>query len=153
MKLWLRLVLAGSLALNLLVVGAVAGAVITHKPWRGHHAPRLDGVGGPLTRALAPQDRRAIARGMRRAYHDGRPARAEIRAAFEALIADLEAGPFDADAVAAHLERQRSVLAERLAVGQELLLDRLNEMSEAERAAYAGRLRAVLAEHRRHHGR
>mgnify|MGYP001628054743 CR=1 FL=1 len=40
MKLWLKLLLAGSLALNLAIAGLAAGAVLRHKGGR-------DGPGGP----------------------------------------------------------------------------------------------------------
>lgn len=148
----LKLVLAVSLALNLLVAGAFGGAYVMHGRWGGGHPPRPDMVAGPLTRALAPEDRRAIAVQMRHAYRDDPARRDAMRADFEGLIADLEARPFDRAALAGRLARHRVHFSDRLALGQEALLDRLAAMSDEARAAYADRLRQGL-ERRRHHWR
>src|SRR6056297_1168972 len=57
--LWLRLTLLGSLALNLLVIGAVAGAFVFGGP--EHRALRDRGDPVPVfIRALDPTDRRAL---------------------------------------------------------------------------------------------
>ncbi len=144
----LRVLLVISLALNLLVIGTVGGAMLARSKWEGHRPARLDFAGGPLTRALDPVDRRAIGRQMRRAYRDGGTTHAALRAEFDGLIADLTATPFDAEAVGARLARQGDLFEERLELGQRLLLQRLTEMDTAERAAYADRLREVLR-HRR----
>lgn len=139
----MRGLLVGSLALNLVVIGAVAGLLISGGGWHGrHHAPGIAAAGGPLTRALDAQDRRAIARQMRDAYRDGRPGRAEQRAAFDALIADLRKTPFERADVAAHMARMRGMLFGRLELAQGLLLDRLDGMTPDERAAFADRLEA-----------
>ncbi len=146
---WLRGLLVASLALNLLVAGAVVGMLISGGGWHGrHHAPGIDAAGGPMTRALDEPDRRAIARQMREAYRDGRPGRPEQRAAFDALIIDLRRTPFDRAAVEAHMARMRGMLAERLELGQGLLLDRLESMTPETRAAFADRLEAGWRRHR-----
>ncbi len=141
----LRVLLFASLALNLLVVGALVGAGLWGGWGHGHHGPGLDAAGGPMTRALSREDRRAISQRMRQAYRDGRPGRAAHRAAFEALLDDLRAEPFQRAAVEAHMARMRGLLTDRLELGQTLLLDRLEAMSPSERAAFADRL-----EHGRH---
>ncbi|EDM71670.1 hypothetical protein RAZWK3B_19996 [Roseobacter sp. AzwK-3b] len=140
---WMRGLLVVSLALNLLVAGAVAGHLISGGGGHGrHHAPGIDAAGGPMTRALDERDRRAIARQLREAYRDGRPGRAEQRAAFDALIADLRKTPFDRMAVEGHMARIRGMLVGRLELGQGLLVDRLEGMEPQERAAFADRLEA-----------
>lgn len=146
----LRVLLVVSLAFNLLIVGAVAGWWLRHGgPAHGHHPARLDMVGGPLSRALSPADRRAIARGMRatmRAEGAGRAElRAQVRESMTALLADLRAEPFDADRVAARLAAQRAAFAERFEMGQAVLVAHLSAMSAAERAAFADRLEAEIA--------
>ena len=140
MRTWLRVVLVVSLALNLLMVGAIGGAVLRHGLWGGHHSPRLEMAGGPMTRALSPEDRRALGRKIRAEYREGRPARAEHRELMRGLVADLKAVPYDAEAVRARMERIHALFGERLAIGQALLLEHLAGLSDAERAAYAERL-------------
>lgn len=153
MKPWLRVLLGVSLALNLLVAGVVGGAMVMHGKWYGHRPPHPDMVAGPLTRALDRDDRRAIGRQMWQAYRQNPEVRGQMRAEFDGLVADIETVPFDAGAVAGRMERQRGLFRDRLELGQRLLLERLSAMSDAERAAYAGRLREGLQHHRnkRHH--
>ncbi len=151
LKPWLRFVLIASLALNMLTVGMIGGAAIKWSQWRGHHPPRLDQAGGPLTRALTQEDRREIGRRMRAAYRESGKKRGHKRAEMAALVEDLKAQPFDAEAVRMRLARQRAVFDERLALGQALLLERLTQMSDAERAAYAGRLSEALERHKHRH--
>lgn len=139
----IRLLLAGSLAFNLLLLGVIGGAVIRHGGWHADAVPRLHRGGGPLTRALSDADRAAIRRDMRAAY-DGRALQAAYRTRIEALIAALEAPDFDRAAVAAHLERHRAAFGERLDQGQRLLLQRMERMDGAARAAYAARLRQEM---------
>jgi hypothetical protein len=139
MKPWLRVLLAVSLALNLIVVGLVGGALVMRERWHAHHPPQATRIIGPLTRALEPADKRAIGREIRAAYH-ARSDRARPTADLEGLLADLRRDPFEAEAVAAHLRMQRARLSDRLELGQRLLLERLEQMSAAERAAYADRV-------------
>ena len=143
MKPWLRVVLILSLGLNLLIVGVVVGG-IARSLNDEMRPPRLDSMAGPLTRALSRDDRKALGHALRESYRDNRPSRAQMRAEFDGLIADLTAEPFDPEAVAARLARQRGIVSDRLELGQRLLLDRLEEMSPAERAAFAGRLRDTV---------
>ena len=63
----LRLLLIGSLGLNLLVFGVVGGATIGHF-WGGERRTGPDHVGSPYARALDPQDRRALGKAIRQAY-------------------------------------------------------------------------------------
>ncbi|MEO3415405.1 periplasmic heavy metal sensor [Roseovarius sp. CAU 1744] len=151
MKPWLRLLLILSLALNLLVVGAVVGAMITWSNWRPHHGPRLESGGGPLTRALSHEDRRAIGKEMRKAWRDSKQDGHDHHAELAGLVADLKVTPFDPAPVAARLRRHRQSFDERLDLGLTLLLERLTRMTPEERASYADRLQEVLD--KRHGGR
>lgn len=146
----LRIALVLSLALNLLVLGAVGGALIRGGGWHHRGAPGMAAMGGPLTRALAPEDRRALVREMHemhemrgaghgRGWPDG-----AIGAEFAGLVADLRATPYDPGAVAARLERLQARFRDRIGRGQALLMARLAAMDDAGRAAYADRLEAEL---------
>ena len=144
MSVWLRVVLVISLALNLLVAGAVVGSVAK---WGGKHGgphARFEQMGGPLTRALAPKDKIMILREIRKVLRDSDGGREEKRAHFRALLNDLRADSFDREAVAGHLARQRRFIDDRMALGQRVLLDRLAGMSAAERAEFANRLEENL---------
>ncbi|WP_299843278.1 periplasmic heavy metal sensor [uncultured Roseovarius sp.] len=147
-KRWVRVLLVFSLALNLLVLGTVGGAMLTWSKWRSHDPPRLDLAGGPLTQALTREDRRAIARQMRKTYRDnGGVPRADMKAELEALVRDLKADPFEPALVKKRLARHRGVFRERFALGQSLLLERLTQMQPKERVAYADRLLRALEKH------
>ena len=140
----IRIVLFVSLALNLAVAGLVLGAVASHRFGRDDHPSRLDRAGGPLTEALSAADRRAIAKALRQAAREERPTRADIRAEYQAVIAALRARPYDAEALREAVERQSQGLKRRVDLGREILLHRLAGMSDDERAAFAGRLEAVI---------
>lgn len=138
---WMRPALVVSLALNLLILGAIGGALLLHGPGPGHH--RHGGfAGGPITRALSDEDRRAIGRQMRRAYAEGTLPGRGGRADFDALLAAIRAQPFDRDALARAMAARRAAMQAHLDLGQRLLLDRLSDMSDAERADFAARLAA-----------
>lgn len=150
---WLKVVFVASLALNLAVLGALGGAMVMRDKWHPHHPSRLDMVGGPLTRALNDEDRRAIGRQMRKAYRDGHSTRERQRGHFKLLITELKAEPFDPDAVSAQMSKQRAAFKDRLELGQTILLERLVQMSHGERVAFADRLQEGVSRHWKRHQR
>lgn len=149
MRGWLKVLFGVSLALNLLVLGVVGGAVMRYGGWDGgHHPPRADMVGGPLTRALSQKDKRDVAREMRRTYRaEGRGGRAAYHAAMQQLVTDLRAEPFDPDPVKVQMAHMRDMLGERVAIGQQILLDHLAQMDPDARHAFAARLEEAMAHH------
>ncbi|MDM7969515.1 MAG: periplasmic heavy metal sensor [Paracoccaceae bacterium] len=142
---WIKGLLFVSLALNVAVAGLAIGAVLRHGDMSDHRRSKADQFGGPYTSALTREDRRAIWREMRSLHREGRPSRAEIRAEFEAVVAALRAEPYDAAQVRAIVGRQFEAGMARQHMGQALLLDRIDGMSAAERAAFADRLDERLA--------
>lgn len=148
---WMRLLLVVSLAANLAVVGAVAGWVLRHGGHHGHHPSRLDMAGGPLTRALSDADRREIGRRMRQVWRERGGGHMQMRASFDALVADLRSVPFDPGRVAQRLRQQREGFAARFEMGQEVLIVHLSQMSDANRAAYADRLESQIEAYRNRH--
>ncbi|PYC46804.1 hypothetical protein DI396_13955 [Litorivita pollutaquae] len=142
-RFWLRAVLFVSLAMNLAVLGLVAGVVIGDK---GDHRrpPRLDRASGPLTQALSHDDRRALGRKLNESYREGRFSRKDFRVQYDSILHALRAVPFDPAPVQAGLMRQRQAAEERQLVGQTLLLEKLTQMSDAERAGFADRLEEAL---------
>jgi len=151
-----RVVLIVSLALNLLVMGAIGGWVLRHgigaHGAHGPYATRLAQMGGPLTHALDAEGRAAIAARIyaERGAHAAR--RAALRESFEVLLADLRAQPFDPARVAARLSVQRAQVAGRLEAGHAALVAHLAAMNDAGRAVYADRLEETLRRwpHRHH---
>ncbi|WP_297771082.1 periplasmic heavy metal sensor [uncultured Roseovarius sp.] len=145
---WMRVLLVVSLAVNLAVVGVVAGWALRHGGHHGHHPSRLDRSGGPLTRALSEEDRRDVGQRMREVWRETGGRRAGMRESFDALVADLRAVPFDPARVAERMREQRQGFAARFEMGQEVLIEHLSDMSDAKRAAYADRLEAQIEAYR-----
>lgn len=151
---WIRPVLFVSLAINLLVVGAVAGIFLRHDPSareRGAYSKPLRDLGyGPFGSAFSKSDRYEIGRAMLARDGDLKTNRDEVRQQFLGLLGLLRATPYDADAVQEIVESQRSKLNERQIIGQQVFLDRINAMSDKERASFARRLEKSLRRSLRH---
>lgn len=135
----LRIALAVSLALNLLVAGAVVGSMLRGGPGGGTQAVRDLGF-GPFAGALTGEDRAALRRAFLDRGPDLRQARREMRAQAEAILAALRAEPYDPADFAAALTRGTDRMAERLALGRELLAAHVDAMDDATRRAFADRL-------------
>ena len=138
----LRIALGVSVAVNLLILGLVAGALLRDGGPRERLVRDLDF--GPFTEALSPEDRDAL----RRAYVARSPdlggMRQEMRSDLEAFLAALRAEPFDPAALARVMENQQGRMARRIELGQDLLLERLTAMDGRERGAFADRLERRL---------
>ena len=144
---WIAVALAISLSLNLLVAGLVAGALLWHGPEHRDGGRRLDlgDVGfGPFVAALPPRDRRELARAVAREEGSFRENSVLMIRQFETLLTALRADPYDAEAVRALLVGQQRSVGARQDLGRELLLERIGEMSAAERAGYADALARTL---------
>ena len=145
--LWMRILLVVSLGLNLLVIGAVAGAVITR-----------DRPGGPADRvrtardiappafvmALEAEDRRALVTAFRGAAPDGRPNRKAMRQTLNALLQELRSEEFDPETVHSLLASQRNAALSRQTAGAEVFVAHIAGMSAEDRRAYADRLERLL---------
>lgn len=138
----LKIAFALSVALNLLVAGMVAGAWLKGGG-PGHGLPR-DLSFGPFSEALSHEDRRAIRRALWAEKDSLRAGREAAQAEFEALLTALRAEPFDPAAVDAALTAVVARSETRLAKGQELLTDRIADMSAVDRLAFADRLETSL---------
>jgi uncharacterized membrane protein len=149
---WLMPLLIVSLAINLMIAGIVAGSWLSpdgpRKRDEGQRAIR--GVlGEPFFRALPEDQRREMAReilGDRDRFREGREA---LRARFENFLAALRAESFDRAELERLLADQRQAAVRRQDFGESLLLDRLEAMTQAERAAYADALEERLKGFRR----
>ncbi len=139
-----KLVLTLSLALNLLVLGLVGGAIL------GGHGPMMErfrsvDVGfGPLTDALSRQDRRDLFRQFLRDAPDFRAERQAARQDFSQLAAGLRADPWNRGEAEAILARQGDRGRTRLEAGERLMLDHIQSMTPDERRAFADRIEQAL---------
>ncbi|WP_299691116.1 periplasmic heavy metal sensor [uncultured Tateyamaria sp.] len=139
--LWVRILLALSLALNLAIVGLVAG-LLTRGP-----GPLRGGGPGlsyalPYIVALDRTDRRAVMGAVRN--DPSLPDRRSRKAQFDDMLAALRAEPMDRAAVRAVLASQADGVARVQAVAQEAWLDTIEAMSPQERRNYADTVEAVL---------
>jgi len=143
-RLW-RIVLVVSLALNLAVVGIVVGAAVSGRLGKG--PPRSFDLGlGPMARALDPQERRAIGRGLRqdRALRDLDP-----RGRIDGIVAVLLAEPFDPQAFRAMMDEQAAKVAGFQGRAQDALLEQIIAMTPERRRAFAAHLTEEMTRERR----
>lgn len=129
------IVLGLSLAVNLGVLAALAGAA-----WRHHgDAPRGDRVarGGAIYMQALPREAR---RALREELREARPARRE---GSDMLVA-LRQDPFDPAAVRSVLEAERQAGLSRQEAATSAWISHITDMTGAERRAYADRLQALL---------
>ena len=132
----MRVILAISLALNLLVLGLIGGFVMKG----GHDAPRVSLGLGPIGQMLAPKDRREIGQILRK-RGDLKPARRSERASFfKSFGAAIRAEPFDPVAVSELLAQGDRRNATLQSAAQEAFVTQLTRMSQAERAQLAARV-------------
>lgn len=143
---WSRVLLVLSLAMNLAVIGIVAGAALGQDRDGGRlHTLQSRDIGyGPFVAALSEGERRDLGRDLRAAPGPERISRAALRREFETMLAALRAEPFDGAAFEALLDDKRLTLIERQKVGQDAFVARINAMSEADRAAFADRLEKLV---------
>lgn len=139
-RLW-RIVLVASLALNLIIVGVVAGSVLSGR----QGPPRGFELGlGPLAQALPPETRRAISDTLRRTPSlrpEGRDVR---RRSLDAVLTAVRAQPFDAAALSAVLASQSDRGRMLREAAQTAMIDHIAQMTDAQRATFADALAQEL---------
>jgi uncharacterized membrane protein len=147
-KPWTRVVLFASLALNLLIVGAIGGMVVRGGPGRmggGEFPPPLRDLGyGVFGHALSQDDRRSIGQEMVKHSGDLNANRREIRTRVDGLLTALRADPYDAAQVQQLITQQQAQLLKRQQIGQDLLLDQIGKMSVKDRTEFAKRLERLI---------
>lgn len=140
---WIRIVLALSLALNLAVLGVVVGAALRHGGGDGMRGPRHSG-GATLYRALPPDERRAFRKDLIARNPDlHNPA----RNGQDAVIAALRTRPFDAQALSAALSAESARRDAWQQAVRQLWQERVAAMDDTARAAFADRIQEI-SDHR-----
>lgn len=150
---WVTPLLIASLAFNLMIVGLVVGRSLSPD---GPHRSGFDPgpsrglVGEPFVRALPSEERRALVRDILENRSQIRENRDSLRKRFEAFLEALRADPYEPETVGKLLLEQRNVAIGRQEIGEDLLLRRIEAMSDDERSAYADRLEDSLRRFTRH---
>lgn len=137
----LRWALAVSVALNLAVAGAVAGAYLQHRT--GGPGARDFGI-GPIAEALRPQDRRALRRALMAEVPEMARMHAQGRSDLVELVALLRSEPLNAARLREVLTAQAARVGTRATEARVLLGDFLADLPSQERQALADRLERLL---------
>jgi len=152
---WSRrdMILAGSLAINLVLAGFVMGAgarVLGGGGFHGGLAPGEPGAGlmhpRAVIAALPDDERQAAWREFRREGARARPLLRDARSARHALEEALTREPFNADDVHAAFEQVRQAEENLHERGHSLMIALLGQMSPEERAQFVRKM------HERHDG-
>ncbi|MCA0939518.1 periplasmic heavy metal sensor [Yangia mangrovi] len=145
---WMRWLLLASLALNLAVVGVVAGGLLRHgRPEHGG-PPRGREFITPYTEAFSKDQRRELGRQLFSSFErkQGDRPRPAPFGDYRNALSLLRAEPFDSAAFSEALSAQDARAAERQKMGQQVLVEYVTALSPEARAAYADRLEAELDE-------
>lgn len=146
----LRIALTLSVAVNLAVLGGIAGAIMRDGP--GIRGAMVRDLGfGPYTEALRPEDRKALRQALFEKAPEVRETRRLMREDMQALLGLLRADRFDGEAFHERMEAQHERMEHQLRLGQSLLQDFIAAMPAAERRAFADRLEAELRHHSKDH--
>ena len=143
----IKVVLAISLAINVLVFGAVVGAGVHGERDRKSNSGRGEDNAaiGIYGRALDRPDRRAIIQRLREGHNTrGRDIRAELGEFAREATEVLKQTPFDKEAFAEVLLRQQSLIKGRSDTMQDALVEHIASMTTEQRIAYADRLQELL---------
>lgn len=144
----IRWVLAGSLGLNLLFVGAFVGAA--YRGGTGHGAPGTQsdtarGYAAPYVRALPHESRKALFKALRQEQKSGPLMPREARRALhQRMVSVLRATPFDPAAAEQVLTAQRDAELSVQSVAQTIWLKAVTDMDAQARAEYADALEKAL---------
>lgn len=144
----LKVLLFVSIALNLLVMGLVAGAMLRKDrdlggPHTRSQAIQVFGI-GPFGAALAPKDRQAIGEALESREAVLQKNRDEVRQATVAFLRALGADPFDGVQFRAALEALNGLLSNRQDIVLDVFVARVEAMNADERRQFLKRLERSL---------
>ncbi|MFT6675890.1 MAG: putative membrane protein [Sulfitobacter sp.] len=143
----LRWALGLSLAVNLVIVGAIAGAVYRHSGGGGkdrYHGPDMRSYATPYVRALPRDAQRALHDALRDRAGPKPPSRSERKAQYAQMLTALRRDPFDQQSVQDILRAQSQAVIGMQDAAHGVWLQQISAMSDAERAAFADRLEQQL---------
>ncbi|MEP3687757.1 MULTISPECIES: periplasmic heavy metal sensor [Sulfitobacter] len=140
----MRWALGLSLALNVMIIGAVGGALWRHGGPDNKSLPGLRSYASPYVQALPPDARRDLHNEMRKggkAHHLDRAARGAL---YEQMLAALRADPFEPEAAAAILTAQGDAAASVQGAAHSAWLAQVSAMAPETRQIYADKLQERL---------
>lgn len=150
---WLRIVFILSMAMNLLIVGLVAGALMRFDKSHGRHIDRVSMGLTSYIRALPEADRTLV----RGAAGDHARSRKDflkaLRKRQKALDTVLMAEPFSPEAVRQTFSDHRAFAISGSQDLQEAFVTVLEKMSPQERADYFARVAEIQAERKKRRGK
>ncbi len=135
---WVKVILAISLTLNLLVVGLIGGIIVKGRDFRDRQTP-VDGM-LTVTRAMPREYQGNVRQQIRDRFDEVRASREAMARLRADLAAALIADPFDVTAVEEIFQRQRDVLMGLTGAGHDIVLEQIEMMSAEDRATYAHNL-------------
>lgn len=141
---WLKILLVGSLALNLGFVGLMAGAFMRADGGGAKRAPALSAFGAPYMMALPREERRRVVRALRGSADGDLPDRAMRRQMYSDVLTALRAMPYDPDLLKAAVEQQSTATIAVRNKAQAEWMQIVAEMTDEERSDYAYAVEEVL---------
>lgn len=132
---WKKYLLIGSLALNVLIIGLVVGA-----GFKGRKvSDRLQTLAfqGPMIRALPDAQRDMLKKSFRKKAGDTSGRRQASREVRQELKSAISAVPFDAQVLRDVFVKQREIRNGFIDANDEVWIEIISGMSDAERAAFA----------------
>lgn len=136
-----RILLFVSLALNLVIIGVVGGAILNFS--RGEDHPRMVSreLGlGPYLMALEPDQRKMLDEAAYSQKQQLRDGRVKWRKSYQETLSAIRAEPFDPERLRAAMAEQAELATRSREVGLDIMVRQIEMMPAAERAAFADRL-------------
>jgi hypothetical protein len=143
---WTRIALLASLAVNLLIVAAMAGAFWSNTKPSGRHLDRMSLGLGVYIRALPDVSRDDVMVLVGKGHKDRKQFFREMREQQKVFEMAVLTEPFSPDAVRDAMENYRGIVLGKTVRIQEAYLTALTKMTEAERAAHFEQVKALKAE-------
>ncbi|MGH1578698.1 periplasmic heavy metal sensor [Planktotalea sp.] len=140
-----RILFGLSLALNLLVIFAIVGALM-HGPRSRSGPPGSREISAPYVKAFDRDAKRSLRKEMRSRLPDRREAIAANEADYQAFLKVVRSENFDAERALSIMEAQINRAGGFQKLGRELSIQRLSEMSVEDRRSYADRVQVHLDE-------
>ncbi len=139
---WLKPLLFVSLAVNLIVLGLVIGAVFGdhQRPQRGTKAPH--GVRTYIS-AMTNEQREAFLDKTHGSLAGSLKTLKKLRGGHKDVMAAITATPFSEDTLRSSLDKQRSDVSAIMGEFQEELIATLSAMTDEERAQYIERMKEM----------
>ena len=135
---WVKIVLAISLTLNLIVIGLAGGAAIKGRELRdGRPDPNSMSI---MTRALPMRYQANVRREIRDRFDEVRASRETMRGLRQELATALTAEPFDMAVIEDIFSRQHNILMGLAGAGQDIVIEQIQTMDADDRASYAENL-------------